>query len=55
MEDFVGSFDTLGEAKAADTPGEPGYRWAHIYHVDSSAIVAFFEREEWSAHDPRPF
>lgn len=57
MGDFVGSFDTLEEAKNADRPGEPGYRWAHIYDADSGAIVASFDDddEEWSDyHDPRP-
>lgn len=50
MEDFAGSFDSLDEAKAAPIPGEPDFRWAHIYH--DGAIVAILRDEEHGWESP---
>jgi hypothetical protein len=55
MEDFVGDFATLDEAKEGiekKLVGEGGlrdnweYQWAHIYDTDTRDIV-WSEKEEW--------
>lgn len=38
-EDFVGDYDTVEEAMAADTSGPGPYRWCHV--VDTETMERF--------------